>query len=106
MKLSNIVIDQAYSYGLGMNALIGLSMGKIVLGGAEPESLDIFEIKNSPVVNILPNVQDIFDKLEKIILMTNEERRELSYASRDYAMKNHDSVKIANEYITLINKYI
>lgn len=106
MKLSNIVIDQAYSYGLGMNALIGLSMGKIVLGGAEPESLDKFEIKNSPVVNILPNVQDIFDKLEKIILMTNEERRELSYASRDYAMKNHDSVKIANEYITLINKYI
>ena len=39
MKKANIVIDQTSCYSTGVNALIAMAQGKVVLGGAEPDPI-------------------------------------------------------------------
>jgi len=95
---ANIVIDQTNSYSCGLNALYSMAIGKVVLGGAEPESLTALGIESSPVINILPDPDDIVKKIETII--SNKKSIEvISVNSRDYIEKNHDYKKIADMYL-------
>ena len=55
MAKANIVIDQTSTYSLGVNGVYALAMGKVVLGGAEPESLKRLGVEESPVINVEPN---------------------------------------------------
>lgn len=73
-------------------------MGRLLWGGAEPESLEEFGLSQSPTVNITPNVEDIVNKLSTLI----DQRRTLSdigYESRKFAEANHDHLEIAKKYI-------
>ena len=45
LKRANIVIDQTYGHSIGMNGLYALALGKVVLGGSEPEALESLGIK-------------------------------------------------------------
>mgnify|MGYP003116329612 CR=1 FL=1 len=51
MSRTNVVIDQMNSYSLGVNGVYALAMGKVVMGGGEPESLKSLGVNNSPVSN-------------------------------------------------------
>jgi hypothetical protein len=98
MQKTNVVIDQTSSYSLGMNGIYALAMGKVVLGGAEPEGLKSLGIKNSPVINITPSKESIILAIEGII-----ERKkfieEMGYESRLFAINEHCSVKVAQKYV-------
>lgn len=98
MKRTNIVIDQANSYSYGVNAVIAMAMGKIVLSGCEQETLDTFGIKSSPIINILPDKNDIYQKLE--LLIENKDKF-ITYGkeSREYVETLHDYKKVAEKYI-------
>lgn len=100
MSRSNIIIDQTSSYSLGMNGLYAMAMGKVVLGGAEPEALDFLGIKDSPVINILPSSESIIDAIEKLII-DREKLKLLGYESRKYVEKYHDHIEIAKKYISV-----
>ncbi|MDO9256306.1 MAG: hypothetical protein Q7U54_12395 [Bacteroidales bacterium] len=93
----NILIDQACSYSIGMNALYALSKGKVVLGGNEPEANTFFDF-DVPVVNILPCSEDIIEKIEYFIKNINKipEVGKLGY---EYASTKHNADKIADQYI-------
>jgi hypothetical protein len=93
----DIIVDQVNSYSSGMNGLIGLALGKVVLGGSEPESLEEFSLNNSPIVNITPNVNDIVSKLSAIIKENDLKNR--GVLSRNYVQDNHDSINIAKRYL-------
>jgi len=67
MEKSNVIIDQTNSYSLGVNGVYALAMGKVVLGGAEKESLESLGIKSSPVINIEPNAESIVHAIEKLL---------------------------------------
>lgn len=98
MARANIVVDQANSYSSGMNALIALAMGKIVLGGAEPESNRVYEGDFVPVFNILPSAQNIVNVIEK--LMSSEESfSELGWKGRLFVEKHHNYIDIASRYV-------
>lgn len=100
MKLfneTNIVIDQACSYGYGMNALFALEKAKVVLSGNEPENQS-FVGEKCPVINIQPNVQHIYSQIEKLIL-EKESISSIGEEGRAYVLKNHDSFMIAEKYI-------
>lgn len=101
MCKTNILIDQARSYGAGMNAGIALAMGKIVLGGAESESIVDLSLNDSPIINIMPDTEDIFLKIEKLILLKKEERILLSEKSRIFAVNNLESSKVAERYLNI-----
>ena len=100
MKRTNVVIDQTSSYSCGVNAIYALAQGKVVLGGAEPESLQELGIEKSPVINILPDPLDI----EKKILYLLDNRNmitEMGYQSRLFAEKNHNYINIASDYVDI-----
>lgn len=100
---TNILIDQCRSYGYGMNALYGMAMGKLVFSGNEPENEKEFGEKNIPIVNIIPDVDDIEKKLEYYILnpelIISEGRR-----ARKFVERFHDSEVIAKQYLKLFEE--
>jgi glycosyltransferase involved in cell wall biosynthesis len=104
MKRMNVVIDQTSSHSCGMNALLALAMGKVVLGGAEPEGLEALNIKYSPVINIKPSAQSIIDAIEKL-LSQKDQILEMGKQSRAFIKEHHDYQKIAQRYIEVWNAH-
>lgn len=98
MQRTNVVIDQMYSHSLGVNGVYALAMGKIVMGGAEPESLKSLGVRSSPVINLKPNAQSIIDEVEKL-LEYRSQISELGYQSRIFAEQVHGHTKVAQQYI-------
>ncbi len=100
MKLierTNVIVDDANSYSFAMNILFSMAKGKICVGGAEPESNKELGYSYNPVVNICPDVNQIAEALEKIIL--NRDKIEyIGKKSRQFVEEYHDYVKVAREY--------
>lgn len=100
MDKANIIVDQCLSYDYGMNALYGMAKGKVVLSGNEIESQNHFNRNDIPVINIIPSVEDIYSKLEQLIL-NKDKIIEIGHKSRLYVEDFHDSVKVAQEYLKI-----
>lgn len=98
LESSDIIVDQCRSYSYGMNALFGLALGKVVLSGNEPECEKEFG-HSVPIINILPNEDDIYNKIKKIL---DEYRIDMiSKDSRIFVEKFHDSKIVASQYINV-----
>lgn len=98
IKRVDIVIDQCKSYAWGMNAILSMAEGKVVLSGAEKETLDAFGLGDCPVINITPSVEDIENKLEYLIL-NRDKIEELSIKGKEFVADFHDCVKVAKRYL-------
>lgn len=91
----NVVVDQTYGYGLGMNSLFGMARGRILMTCFEER---FFKLGENPAVRIEPNVAQIVDRIGMII--ENRNRIEAwGQASRNYVEGRHNSVKIAQEFL-------
>ena len=99
MDDDDVQLDQLYSYTPSMNSLLAMAKGVIVLGGGEEENYEIINEKElRPIINVYPSEEDIFQKLEYIVL--NKERiPELSAQSIEYVRKHHNYVKVAQQYV-------
>jgi glycosyltransferase involved in cell wall biosynthesis len=100
MNRANVVVDQVNSHSCGINGLYAMAMGKIVLGGSEPESLQSLGVLNSPVINISPCSSSIVHAIERIIANRSEIDL-MGERSRLYVEKYHNHRKIAQQYIDL-----
>ncbi len=106
MDSSDVILDQLYSYTPAMNALLAMAKGLILVGGGEPENYEILNEKELfPIVNVLPNEEDVYHKLEELILHPEELPR-LSAESRLYVERHHDHIKVASKYIDFWNNPI
>ena len=101
---TNIVIDQVNSHSNGVNALISLAMGKIVLGGGEQIALKSLNHKYTPVFNITPNDSSIIDTIEHLI-ENKKEFESLGLAGREFIIDNHCHIKVAEEYLKVWNSH-
>ncbi len=99
MKRVNVVVDQTNGYSCGMNALFALAMGKIVLGGAEPEARSLYDGGGSPVRNILPDAADIAMKLEELLDLASLFPR-MGDESRQFVERHHHYLTVADRYVT------
>ncbi len=99
MNNSDVLLDQLYSYTPAMNGLLAMSKGVIVVGGGEPENYEILNEKDlQPIVNTLPDEENVFKKLEELVL--NKERIPvLSAQSIEYIRKHHNYKKVAQQYL-------
>ena len=103
MQRSNIIIDQCYADGCGMNAIEAMSMGKVVLGGNEPGNAEEYGELNCPVINIHANVEEIYNIL--VDLINNPEKvKRISEESRKYAVRVHDCRTVAQKYIYIFGE--
>lgn len=101
---SDILLDQLYSYTPGMNALTAMAQGLVVVGGGEPEMYNLLNEKdNHPIINVLPDEKDVFQKLENLIL-NRSKIPDLSNNSRSFIEKHHDYIRIAQQYIDTWSK--
>lgn len=95
---SDAILDQLYSYTPSMNSLLAMSKGIIVIGGGEPENYDILNEKElSPIINVQPDEQSVYDELEQLILHP-ERIPELKRQSVEYIKRHHDYIKVARQY--------
>ncbi|WP_366182796.1 glycosyltransferase [Flavobacterium ovatum] len=103
MSESDVLLDQIYSYTPGMNGLIAMAQGLVLVGGGEPEMYELInEHENFPIINVYPSEEDIFDKLEDLIINKNDIPN-LSSNSHDFVQKHHDYVKVAQQYLYFWN---
>ena len=103
MNTSDVLLDQLYSYTPAMNALLAMAKGLVVVGGGEPENYEILhENELRPIINVLPNEDDVYDKL-KYLVLNPEYIPQLSKQSIEYIRKHHDHKKVASEYIDFWN---
>lgn len=107
MRRANVILDQCKSYSPGINALLAMAQGKVVLSGAENLSIDEVEPKDYPVRNINPDVDQIFSVLEHILLY-KEQIPIWGKESRKFVEKYYNYIKNAELYKsaweTLISK--
>jgi hypothetical protein len=98
LKATNVVIDQTSSYSCGMNALISMAMGKVVMGGNEPESATELKQNGSPAINITPDIGSI--KSQILFLLDNKSSiPQMGYDSRVFIEKNHNYISVAEKYL-------
>ena len=67
-KSCHIFIDQCFSQDCGVNALLGMAEGKVVLSGFENNVREYYGIDYEPVINVKPDVDFIYSVIEKIVL--------------------------------------
>ena len=104
-KLSgaDIVLDQCKSQGYGMNALLAMAQGKIVLSGNEPSLTGYygFDHQRIPVINIRPDSNQISTELRSLMMKNSRELHELKQASIDYVSEVHQAKKVAEQFAAL-----
>ena len=104
MNTSDVILDQLYSYTPAMNALLAMGKGLILVGGGEPENYEIIhENELHPIINVLPNEEDVYNQLEQLVLHP-ERLEKLSEESRLYVQRHHNHVKVAAQYIDFWTK--
>ena len=95
----DILLDQIYGYSPGMNALLAMTKGKIVVGGAEEECYDILGEKElRPMINVLPNEEDVYIKLEDILLH-KERISQMQLHGIEYIKRHHTPQYVAQRYL-------
>lgn len=96
---SHVVLDQLYSYSPAMNALLAMAQGKVLVGGGEQQIYDLLgEKENHPIINVYPTEEGVFDKLEWIV-KNKEQLPRLSEQGREFVVKHHNMVKVAQQYL-------
>ena len=101
MNTSDVILDQLYSYTPAMNALVAMAKGLIVVGGGEEENYEILhENQLRPIINVLPDEEDCFQKMEHLVLHP-ELVPVLSRQSVEYIQRHHDHIKVAQQYEAL-----
>ena len=100
LQSTNVVIDQCKCYGYGMNAIIAMAMGKVVLSGIEEEAKMDLGITETPIINIRPDIDYIYTQLEGI-LQNKKDLSQIGYASRKYVERYHDNIRVAQRYVDI-----
>lgn len=96
---SHVMVDQLYSYTPGMNGLLGLSQGLVIIGGGEEEMYKLMlEEELRPIINVKPTKEDVFNHLEEIILNTDRIEK-LSQQSIRFSRKHHDHKLVTAKYL-------
>ncbi len=99
LKDTDILIDQCLSYSYGMNAIFSMQYGVIVLSGSEEVAMDYLQTTNCPVINIIPDAQQIADKLSELIELSEDELDDKKRKSQNYVYKYHNVEAITKKFL-------
>jgi glycosyltransferase involved in cell wall biosynthesis len=99
MRNAHVVLDQLYSYTPATNALIAMAMGLNVVSGAEPEYYDfIGEDKLHPIINAIPDDEELYHTLEDIVTHPEYLARR-GRESREFVVKHNSLSVVSNRFI-------
>lgn len=63
VRRCDILIDQCRTYSYGVNALLGMALGKIVLTGWHWPPMKVFNYEQPPMIHISPTVDSVYQSL-------------------------------------------
>ncbi len=95
---AHIVLDQVLSYDQGYNALEAMAKGKVVFTGIEKEVISYYKLNNIVAINAIPDVSNIVENLEKLIL-DPEQISEIGKNARVFVEQEHEYIRIAQKYL-------
>lgn len=106
LKNSHVLLDQLYSYTPATTALLGMAHGLTVATGGEEEYYDfIGEYENRPIINAIPDNNELYKSLENIVL-NPEIIPTRAKSNRDFVIKHNDSTVVAKRYIDFWEKQL
>lgn len=102
LKQYDIIVDQLYGTGIGMNSLICLAMGKLVITGQKKFYEDPKYIINYPGLFHFSgeDLKSVEYSLSEIIININD-LKFIPKSSREFIRLNHSSTKIAKSFLNL-----
>lgn len=99
-KTAHIVLDQVFSYDQGYNALEAMAKGKVVFTGAETEFTEYYNITKRVCINALPDVDYLVNELS-FLIENPKEIIAIGKRARAFIEKEHDYIKIAQQYLNV-----
>ena len=100
---AHIILDQVYAYDQGYNALEAMAKGKVVFTGAESEFFKHYNLNEKPVVNAIPDVDNLVDEIS-FLIENKFEIIKIGKNARAFIEKEHNYIKIAEKYLAVWNK--
>lgn len=100
----DIFIDQCYSQDCGVNALLGMSQGKVVFSGFEKEVQEYYGIDYMPIVNCKPDFKQIYNNIEYLIKNPSEIKK-FSIQSKRFVKNFHNKTYVLNKYFEIWKNY-
>ncbi len=98
LRGTHVLLDQLYSYTPATAALEAMAMGKVVVGGAEPEYLRFIGDEGCPVVNVTPDMEQTVGALEALV--TDPERmRRLAGQGRAFVSRHNSASVVADRFL-------
>jgi glycosyltransferase involved in cell wall biosynthesis len=100
---THILLDQTYANDQGYNALEAMAKGKVVFTGAEKEFTEHYNLTERVCINAIPDIDYLVNELSFLIENPNEIIA-IGKRARAFIEKEHDYIKIANQYLETWNK--
>lgn len=100
---AHILLDQTFARDQGYNALEAMAKGKVVFTGAEKEFTEHYNLTERVCINAIPDIDYLVNELSFLIENPNEIIA-IGKRARAFIEKEHDYIKIANQYLETWNK--
>ena len=100
---SHILLDQIYGYDQGYNALESMAKGKVVFTNAETEFMEYYKLTENVCINSIPDVDYLVNELS-FLIDNPEEITAIGKRARTFIEKEHDYIKIAEQYVQKWNE--
>ena len=97
----DILIDQTYGNGWGMNAIMGAMKGKCVLAPCGSENSENMNIPDIPFVQIGPDSDQIYQRIKELVLQPAKIDL-IKKESREFAVKHCECSQIAKRYLETV----
>ena len=103
---AHIFLDQCMSMDQGVNALLALAKGKVVLSGFDPYLERYYEIgtNDKPLLDAKPEIEAIYKQLE-ILICNPQLLEEYSKNAIVFMKKNHTFGHVAEKYFQIWCKF-
>lgn len=101
---SHIFLDQCYSQDRGVNALLGMSKGKVVFSGFEKDVQNYFEISYIPIINALPYEDKVYSEI-KLLILNPLKIQEYSSKAINFIKDFHNPNYILDKYRKIWKEY-
>ena len=101
LQNTDCIVDQIFNRSLGINSLLALSIGKVLIAGNISEAEHLFQTPKTPMIGIKPCSQDLTEKLTQI-LENPEYFLQIAREGPEFVDKYYSPIKSAEKFLGLL----
>ena len=104
----NVVVDQLYGDGLGMNALYSMGASCVVFSCFDRISIGKLDLTTSPAIQIDASIEEIYRQIYGLKSWSTDDFIVIGNKSRQFVLENYSPIKVAKQVLdywaTTVNK--